>query len=85
MRVDYVFRNTGDQDVTSIIAFPMPDIVTVPETNVAVPNYESDNFLGFTVMQDGQPITPQLQQRVSALSVDRTEQLRPPEYFASAL
>lgn len=76
VRVDYVFRNTGDDDVTSIVAFPMPDIVTTPDSNVAIPDYQSDNFLGFTVTQDGQPIKPQLQQRISALSVDWTEELR---------
>lgn len=76
VRVDYVFKNTSDKDVTSIIAFPMPDIVTQPESNVAVPDYEADNFLGFTVTQDGKAIQPQLQQRVSALSIDWTDELR---------
>ncbi len=76
VRVDYVFKNTSDKDVTSIIAFPMPDIVSQPESNVAVPDYEADNFLGFTVTQDGKAIQPQLQQRVSALSIDWTDELR---------
>lgn len=76
VRVDYVFRNESDKDVTSIIAFPMPDITGSPDSNVAIPDFEADNFLGFTVTQDGQPIQPQLQQRVSALSIDFTEELR---------
>ncbi|MFD1746660.1 DUF4424 domain-containing protein [Rhizobium helianthi] len=76
VRVDYVFRNESDKDVTSIIAFPMPDIAGSPDSNVAIPDFEADNFLGFTVTQDGQSIQPQLQQRASALSVDFTEELK---------
>lgn len=76
VRVDYVFQNSGDKDIESIIAFPMPDITARPESNVAIPDYETDNFLGFSVTQDGKAITPQLQQRVSALSVDYTDLLK---------
>ncbi len=74
--VDYVFRNNGDGDVESVIAFPMPDVVGGSQSDIALGDAESDNFLGFTVVQDGREITPQLQQRVIATGIDRTEELQ---------
>ncbi|MCL6706158.1 DUF4424 domain-containing protein [Pseudomonas sp. R2.Fl] len=74
--VDYVFRNEGDKDVESVVAFPMPDIRGGPDMNIAVPDFDADNFLGFSVTQDGKPIEPELQQRaLSAAGVDLTEEL----------
>ncbi|MBR0556734.1 DUF4424 domain-containing protein [Ciceribacter sp. L1K23] len=74
--VDYVFRNQGNEDVEATIAFPMPDIKGDPNTNVAIPDFEVDNFLGFSVTQDGEEIEPELQQRVlSATGVDVTDEL----------
>ena len=76
IRVDYTFRNKTDKDVEAVIAFPMPDIDGDPESNVAIPDFESDNFLGFSVTQDGQPIQTQLDQRAFALNVDVTDALK---------
>lgn len=73
--VDYVFRNSGKSDFESIIAFPMPDVVGGSQSDIAYGDPESDNFLGFSVIQDGRQITPQLQQRVIAMGIDRTEEL----------
>jgi hypothetical protein len=72
--VDYVFRNHADYDVETIVAFPMPDIETSPDGDIAIPLLE-DNFLGFSVEADGQAITPQLQQRAYANGVDVTDLL----------
>ncbi|MGI2035160.1 DUF4424 domain-containing protein [Rhizobium panacihumi] len=76
IRVDYVFRNLGKDKVESLIAFPMPDIVGGSESDIAYGDNESDNFLGFSVVQDGKEITTQLQQRVTALGIDQTERLK---------
>ena len=74
--VDYVFRNQGDKDVETIVAFPMPDIVGGMNSNISIPFVDEDNFLGFTVTQDGEPIEPELQQRViSQAGVDLTDEL----------
>ncbi|MGN7292085.1 DUF4424 domain-containing protein [Rhizobium sp. SAFR-030] len=73
--VDYVFRSSADTDIDSIIAFPMPDIVGGAQSDIAYGDAESDNFLGFSVVQDGRRIEPQLQQRVIAQGIDRTEAL----------
>ena len=75
VRVDYVFTNTADKPVESVVAFPMPDVVGSFEQNIAAGNVDSDNFLDFTVSQDGQPIQPKLQQRVLATNIDVTDDL----------
>lgn len=73
VRVDYVFRNTSDKAIDTIVAFPMPDIEGGPEQNVDTGDIESDNFLGFSVTQDGQAIEPELQQKVSVAGIDMTD------------
>ncbi|KQZ81459.1 hypothetical protein ASD64_10500 [Mesorhizobium sp. Root157] len=76
VKVDYVFRNGSDADITTIVAFPMPKIAGGPDLNVALPGDASDNFLGFSVVSDGQAIEPQLEQKVFAVGLDITEQLK---------
>jgi hypothetical protein len=73
VHVDYVFRNTADKPIETYVAFPMPDIGGGPEQNVDAGDTESDNFLGFTVTQDGAAITPTLQQRVYVGDIDMTD------------
>ena len=73
--VDYVFRNTGDKDVDGVVAFPMPDITGSMDANIALDDMDSDNFLGFSVLQDSREIKPELQQRAIATGIDRTEEL----------
>ncbi|KAB1085499.1 DUF4424 domain-containing protein [Neorhizobium galegae] len=73
--VDYVFKNASDKDVESVIAFPMPDITGSMDSNIALDDTDSDNFLGFSVVQDSRQIKPELQQRVLAAGIDRTDEL----------
>ncbi len=74
--VDYVFSNRSEQDVDTIVAFPMPDIEANPYMNISVPDDQSDNFLGFTVVFDGKPVKPELEQRAFAAGIDITEELK---------
>ncbi|MFZ2101820.1 MAG: DUF4424 domain-containing protein [Oricola sp.] len=74
VRVDYVFRNNADYDVETVVAFPMPDIVMDPFSDISIPRLD-DNFMGFTVEVDGQPIQPELQQRAWAYGIDVTDVL----------
>lgn len=76
VRVDYVYRNTSDKPVETYVAFPMPDIPGGPEQNMDSGDTESDNFLGFTVTQDGASIEPSLQQRVYVGNLDMTDAVR---------
>ena len=74
--VDYVFHNNTDKDVDAIVAFPMPDISGNPEEIPAIPENQSDNFLGFEVTIDGAPAKPQLEQKVLALGIDVSAELK---------
>lgn len=76
IRVDYVFKNQGDTDLETLVAFPMPEIGGGLEFNAALDDYEHDNFMGFTVSQDGVAIEPELQQRVMVNGIDMTEEVR---------
>ena len=53
VRVDYVFRNISDKAVETFVAFPMPDITGSGDPMMDAGNVESDNFLGFSVVQMG--------------------------------
>lgn len=74
--VDYVFKNQADTDLETLVAFPMPAIGGFLEFNAALDDYEHDNFMGFTVSQDGQEIKPQLQQRVTVNGIDMTDEVK---------
>lgn len=78
VRVTYRFKNTSQAPVTSVVAFPLPAIdAVVPEAmNVILPNGASPNFVDFTMSIDGKPLTPEIDERVTALGVERTEMLR---------
>jgi hypothetical protein len=72
VRVRYEFVNNIDQDVTTLVAFPMPDIKGDIDFLVAVPVEDPVNFLGFQTTIDGVPVEAKVQQRASALGVDQT-------------
>ena len=76
VRVDYVFRNTSDASVETYVAFPMPDIPGGPEQNMDAGDVESDNFLGFSVTQDGADLKPSLQQRAYVGDLDMTDTVK---------
>lgn len=74
--VDYVFRNNTDKDINAIVAFPMPDIEGDPNEMPAIPDGQSDNFLGFEVTIDGVAAKPQLEQKAFALGIDISADLK---------
>jgi hypothetical protein len=77
IRVRYRFFNTGAKDVTTLVAFPMPEIkVDGPDDNITVPTDDPQNLLGFATTVNGRPVATGLEQKVSALGLDRTELLR---------
>lgn len=75
VRVDYVFHNGSDHDVTSLIAFPMPDIEGSEDFSVSVPNPTSDNFMDFSATVEGQPIETNVDRHAFASEVDVTDLL----------
>ena len=74
VQVDYVFRNTSDAPVTSVVTFQMPE-VEGPYVNIDAGDTASKNFLGFKAMQDGAAVKPELQQRVYSAGLDLTGQM----------
>ena len=76
VRVRYTFENHADRDITTLVAFPMPDIEGSIDFMVSIPVEDPVNFLGFQTKVDGKPVEPQVQQRASALGIDQTELLQ---------
>jgi hypothetical protein len=76
VRVRYEFVNTSDHDVTTLVAFPMPDIKGDIDFLESVPVDDPVNFLGFKTTVDGKPVGTKAQQRVSALGIDQTAYLQ---------
>ena len=75
--VRYRFFNKSAADVTVLVAFPMPDIrVEGPDENIAVPTGEPVNFLAFATAVNGKPVVTEVEQRVIAAGLDRTQLLR---------
>jgi hypothetical protein len=74
IQVDYVFENTTDSDVESLVAFPMPPVVPSLYEATGVP-IEDTNFLGFRVFVEGEELTPDLSQRALAVGIDVTDDL----------
>ncbi|MCO6186876.1 DUF4424 domain-containing protein [Rhizobium sp. L1K21] len=74
--VQYRFHNSADHDIEALVAFPMPDITGSVDFMTAVPDDAADNFLDFTVTQDGVAIEPNLQQQAIVEGVDFTNLLK---------
>jgi hypothetical protein len=77
VRVTYEFFNKSDKDVTTLVAFPLPEIrIASQDDNVAVPTEDPSNIFGFKTSVDGVPVKAEVDQRVTAMGVDRTQYLR---------
>ena len=75
VEVRYVFTNLTDKDITTLVAFPMPDIED-SERNVAIPNRYSDNFVDFEITVDGKPVQPRAEVKAFINGKDITELLK---------
>ncbi len=77
VHVRYRFFNSSPRDVTVLVAFPMPEIhVDGPDEVVSVPTEDPENFLAFTTTVNGKPVVTKVEQRVTAVGIDRTQLLR---------
>jgi hypothetical protein len=75
--VRYRFFNKSEKDVTVLVAFPMPDItVEGSDQNISVPTEDPVNFLAFATAVNGKPVATNVEQRVIAAGLDRTQMLR---------
>ena len=79
VKVRYIFRNTSEYDFRTLVAFPMPVLHAANMYfggDIGFPREESDNFVGFTVKVDGEPVTPKHQTRAYVNGVDVTKELQ---------
>jgi Domain of unknown function (DUF4424) len=77
IRVRYVFFNSADKDITTLVAFPMPDVdMSHPDTDIPIPTQDPENLLDFSVAADGAAITPRLEQKVFAKGIEQSAVLR---------
>jgi hypothetical protein len=76
VRVTYEFRNNGDEDISTLVAFPMPDITGKVDEAVYLPSNDPDNPFGFTTLFEGRPVDAELHQSVFMNSIDFTKMLR---------
>ena len=65
VRVRFEFANDGAKDIDTIVAFPLPDIDTDKFYHEPIGTMTDDpvNFVGFSVVADGQGVTPRIEQR----------------------
>ena len=77
VRVRYRFINKSNTDVTVLVAFPLPEVrISEPDQNISLPTEDPVNIFGFTTRVDGKPVSMQVEQRVTAVGIDRTQYLR---------
>ncbi len=76
IRVGYRFLNTAPRDISTVVAFPLPDLTGAPDANISLPEAESDNFVGFATRVNGAPVATEVERRVLAAGIDRTDRLR---------
>jgi hypothetical protein len=71
--VRYRFFNKAANDVTVLVAFPMPEVrIAGPDENISLPTEDPVNLLAFTTMVNGKPVKTQVEQHVYAAGIDRT-------------
>jgi hypothetical protein len=65
VEVDYVFENTGKTDVTTLIAFPLPELSQTVWyfSPLNIPFGKDPNFIGFQVWVDGHEVKPDIEIR----------------------
>jgi len=73
IRVKYRFFNRTDQDIATIVAFPLPDIVGGSEAGVALPD---PGNLTFATTVQGLRVTTEIEQKAMLDGADRTGLLR---------
>ncbi len=76
--VKYRFQNTSAAPVSTVVAFPMPDIGGEGffESDNGLPSDDATNLLQFHTLVDGKPVKAQVEQKAFVKGVDRTAWLK---------
>jgi hypothetical protein len=75
IRVTYLFTNRRAQPVTTLVAFPMPDI-SGSEDPISVPTEDPANILAFETLVDGRPVKAGVEQKALVGERDHTALLK---------
>lgn len=73
VRVRYEFRNDGQADASTLVAFPLPDITGSPDFMVDVPSEDAANVFGFETKYNGEAVEAELHQYVFAENIEYTD------------
>ena len=74
IRVRYKFLNKSNADVTTLVAFPLPDItLDFSDTTIEIPTDDPVNMFGFTTTVEGQLVHANVEQKAYAQNSDQTD------------
>jgi hypothetical protein len=76
--VDYVFRNTSNQDVDAVVAFPLPELdgAAIEVSPIELPSKDPTNFLSFKLTVDGKPVPTKVEIRAFKKDQEITDKLK---------
>jgi hypothetical protein len=75
VRVNYIFFNKAERDVTIHVAFPMPD-VTLSEEPLTIPTNAAENLLDFKTVVNGRAVVANVEQKAFVGDIEHTALLR---------
>jgi len=74
IRVRYKFLNKSNADVTTLVAFPLPDItLDFSDTTIEIPTDDPVNMFGFTTTVEDQLVHANVEQKAYAQNSDQTD------------
>lgn len=76
VRVKYQFRNEGEADERTLVAFPLPDITGGPDFMVSLPTEDPENIFGFETLFNGESVEATLHQYAFAHNIEYTDVLK---------
>ena len=75
VHVSYDFLNTGDTDISTLVAFPLPDLEFDGDWNYSIDTADPINWIDFHVWVNGEAVTPKVEARATRFGVDVTNVL----------
>ncbi len=76
VRVAYRFQNTGAEDISTLVAFPLPVVEIGEGGNYALHGKDPINIIDFQVTADGRRLEPSVEIKATRFGVDVTEVLK---------
>jgi len=76
IRVQYRFFNRTGRDISTIVAFPMPDVTGRPESDIGVSRDDPTQLTPFTTTVEGAPVRTHVEQKAFLGDVEYTATLQ---------